>query len=211
MKITVDKRSPEVLEALSSFSPDTADLGGMGTFWISTDDDAMIAVLVSYETNRLHELQSTLVAIKGMTDYVYLVTGQASNGQLLSMQELGIFTTTFGFLGDNYEALILNGLPRLVEFVANPKRRKEKKIQSIRNVRVFSPGEQILLVIDGIGPAKVGALINHFGGVDWAIAAMTWFDTADTLDGVITPTMISNFREALGLKDNEVLSVVVNE
>lgn len=209
--MTVDKRHPEVLTALTAFDPEVADLGGMGTFWISTDDEAMIAVLVSYETNRLHELQSELIAIKGMTEYVYLVTGQASNSQLLSMQELGIFTTTFGFLGDDYRASILNGIPKFVEFVANPKRRKEKKVQAIRKVSAFTPGEQILLTIDGLGPAKVGALINHFGSVGWAIAAMTWFDTADALDGVVTPTMISNLREALGLGPKDILSVVVNE
>lgn len=211
MKITVDIRHDEVASALAAFEPDRADLGGMGTFWISTDDEVHLAVLIVNNTNKVHESYGELSAMKGMTEYVYLITGPASNSQLLAVQEIGAFTVTFGSMGDDYNAMILYSLPKFIEFVSNPKRRAQKNILPARSTKAFTLGEQMALIIPGIGPAKLGMLLNQCKSIAWILSMMTWYDTADTFDGVVTPTMIAEYRQMLQLDDNQILSVVSSE
>lgn len=207
MKIIVDTYAiQEVKSALRAFNPDIANLSS-GTFWIRTEDEELIAVFVAKNNNRLYELQSQLFEAQSLTRFIYLVIimereDKANQLQLLSIQELGVFTLL------SLSSNLSSDLNELIKFVSNPNRRKEKKLLPSRNIRFFTSGEQIILSIPNIGIEKLKILLKHFGGsIAWALSALTKYDLLDEGLKGITASDISNCRDALGLADGQILIV----
>lgn len=200
MQLTIDKNADhQVKSAMTIDGVMTADLGGFGTFFVSTDDNAMLAVLVISSSNRIYELYPQLLSMQGISQYTYLVViGNAPASQLLAVQEMGIMTASL----DSYELL-----SHFVKFISDPKRRKTKKILASRQVQAFTPAELILMQIQGLGEAKVGAILHNYGCLGNAISALSWYDSDEDMPGVITKSIIHDWRETLGISDNFVLYV----
>lgn len=191
------------LESLGSVESDVP-----GSFWIMTDDGCTIAVICAYEKEMAYSfslLQSVVVEVQMITPYVYVIVESESAyaNQVLSIQELGAFAIT---VPDMQEYI-----PSFIKFVSKPKRRQEKSIlPPKRDLRMFTTGEQLLLTIPGIGERKARDLLRMFGSVAWAFAQMTQEDTPDIIN-IITADDVDNFRNALQLDDNMILSVIMKE
>jgi len=185
----------EIKEVLNGC--ESADLGGFGTFFVSTDDDASLAVLVTDDGEHLYNLYTQLNAIQGITKHVYLVVvGTGFPSQFLAIQEMGIFTVSL----DSYDRLT-----GFIKFIAQPKRRQEKKLLPARNIRVFTPAEQILMTIPGLGPAKVGSILNYYGSLANAMSVLSWYDGDLDMPGVVSKQTIHDWREILGLPDGNII------
>lgn len=202
MNLTLDINTPrDIADNIKDQVTDTADLGGFGTFFLKTDDNAMIGVLVTENHDRIYELYAQLSAMQGISTHVYLVVvgTPGMTSQLLAVQEMGVFTVCL----ESYQRL-----GRFVKFIADPKRRTEKKILPARKVSVFTPAEQILMQIPGLGEAKIGAILQMYGSLAMAMSVMSWYDADMDMPGVITKKMIQEWRTILGLKDGHVLMAV---
>jgi ERCC4-type nuclease len=67
--------------------------------------------------------------------------------------------------------------------------------------------EAILMSLPGIGPSKVAILLSEYGTVYWALQALT--DPSEKIP-TITDDMKNRIREAFGLDDDMMITVVAS-
>lgn len=202
MNTIISKYAPaEIYQVIKEFNPLQADVPG--TLWINTDDGRNIAVIYAIERDFVSAfglLQSTIATIRNITEYIYVVTDCNYPHQLLSLQELGAFTSVIDSLED---------LLKLIKFISNPKRRTEKVLHPpCRDLRMYTKGEQLLLTLDGIGERKVRELLQT-GPVAWILASLTQYETADYTS--ITKKDIKSFRDSIQIDDDKILAVIMKE
>ena len=111
-------------------------------------------------------------------------------GALVSMQELGIIV---GYCAD--EAQFGEAVVQL-----GNRQRTTKRMKSLRNFETYSPAEEMLLALPGVGEKTMLELIRECGTVMWALIALT---APDTKVAGIGDKSKAAIRNALGLEDDE--------
>lgn len=205
MNIITNEYVPEyVKSSIDQYNPSYLDVPG--SFWIMTDDGYTLAVICVEESEIIGGfalLQSVIAQIQTITKYIYILieTSESFENQIISLQEFGSFVVTTSSISEY--------IPSFIKFISNQKRRQEKAVHPPkRSLRMFTPGEQMLLTISGLGERKVKDLLGHFGPVAWVLAGMTWHDTPDYLNS-ISKKDIDTFRNDIGIDDNMILSVIM--
>ena len=227
--VIIDQREPEWVKQLkfngAVISHAVLDAGD---FWVLTDDNRMLVIerktptdlLGSLKDERLFMQMAGLQELRNDGYWPYLMisgdlqrganghvvtdreTGWSWNavqGALLSIQEMGIFITYCANDTDLESAVI-----RLGE-----RSRDEKMIiPPARIGKVLGLQAGFLCGLPGIGPEKVGELLNYCGTPAWALVSLT--DSTSEIPG-IGPGIRNNVRYTLGLRDDEQLGVVTND
>ena len=122
-------------------------------------------------------------------------------GAILKTQELGVFVTQCADDAAYEEAVVtLSGRSHEATAIIAP----------AKEATLLTPGEQILASLPGIGVDKVERLLAYTGRPCWALNFLTDTDTRERVPG-IGPQTKARIRQALGLADDEELSVVLSE
>lgn len=225
----IDSREPGWVRALSfggamvACSPLDA-----GDLLATCDDGALLAVERKTPSDLLSSIRddrlwAQLAGMRKVTPWAYLmVTGDlrcstdgkvitdargtgwnwaSVQGALLQAQEMGVFVVQCAG-DDDYEAAILR--------LAARSHKPEMVVPPARDAIPMSPAERILLSLPGIGPERVSALLEYCKTPAWALN----FLTCDAVEGAVTgigPGTKRAVRQALGLRDDEELAVVVSD
>lgn len=123
------------------------------------------------------------------------VTGwswESYQGAILTAQELGIGVLILPHAQD---------VPGTIETLAR-RSRKAVRAQPLREGLFYSPAEELLLALPGIGESKADALLSYCGDLASVLLALTWEESS--VPG-IGPETRRKVREVLGLKSDEVL------
>ena len=143
----------------------------------------------------LHGSNGNVVSDRGNTGWSY----NAVQGALLTAQEMGIFIVTCA--GDmDYEACILR--------LAARDRKEELLILPPKLPRILSAGEAIICSLPGIGPERMGIVLDACGSAAWAMVALT--DPTSEIPGIPHNVKIK-IRGALKLQDAEQLGIFSND
>ena len=199
-----------------------------GDIWATTDDGTMLLFerktvsdfLGSVTDNRLWV---QLSGLRAKSPWSYLVitglmqpspngkvitdrglTGwdwSSMQGVLLKVQELGVFVVQAP-TDTEFEATILR--------IANRSRTPQMVLNPTRSSTVLSAGEQILAALPGIGLSRLNDLLDYCGTVAWALAYLTDDKFPKEVSG-IGSGIKRKVREALGLEEGTVLSVICEE
>ncbi len=127
------------------------------------------------------------------------VTWQAVQGEILNLQEMGIYVT-FAASEDDYEQAVirLSNRNHAVDHKIMPPKRKGVKL---------SPGAEVLASLPGIGVEMSEQIMTHSGSAAKAIEMLT--------TGQFIPRVGAKTREkiaqTLGLNENEGMGVFRNE
>ena len=122
----------------------------------------------------------------------------AIQGAIISMQELGIIV---GYVADEAqfgEAVQLLG----------KRQRTTKRHKALRNFETYSPCEEMLLALPGIGEKLMIELVQSYGNFLWALMGLTDPDIKTPGIGEKSKAAI---RNALGLKTDEQIAVVSSD
>mgnify|MGYP001250069502 CR=1 FL=1 len=227
--VMVDNREPQWVKELTFGNvPITHEILEAGDFWVVTDDNRILVIerktpndfLNTLKEERLFVQMAGLQAMRKQGYWPYLlITGElqrAHNGKvitdretgwdwssvegaLLTVQEMGIFVHHCG--GDmDLEASII----RLAE-----RSRDEKMILPPARIgRVLGLQAGFICGLPGIGPEKVGPILEVCGTPAWALVALTDDDT--NLPG-IGRGIKNNVRYTLGLMENDQLGILAND
>lgn len=195
----------------------TANLGDDVTVLALCDDGAMLAVLcLDFERFltwlKTDSLFQRIEKLKARSEWAYVfmvgsvrpnaagkavINGNERNwawsaiqGALVSMQELGVIV---GYCADE------SAFGEAVQLLGN-RQRTTKRMKALRNFETYSPAEEILLALPGIGEKTMLELIQECGSVMWALIALTAPDTKVPGIGEKSKAAI---RNALGLEPDE--------
>lgn len=204
MHVLVHKNTPDAIKnALANLNLEQ-DVLAFGNVWVKTDDGVLIAVFVMNDKEfsyNFQSLQAQIVEAQALTKYIYVCIIDPQNNvkphQLLAVQEMGAYTLTIDSI---------NRLEKFIVFVADPKRRTDKKFLPSRNTSLYTLGEQLLFILPGIGAKKVAKLLEYFGTPAWAFVGLTQFSTVDDVIG-ITEEDIQKYRDILELEPNQILLI----
>ncbi len=122
-------------------------------------------------------------------------------GAMLKAQELGVFVVQCASDQD-YESTVirLSARSHSDTVVVTP----------AKTPNLLSEGEQILLSLPGIGPEKVGAIMDYCGTAAWALQFLTNLESTERVPG-IGIGIKKKIRAALGLEHEQELAVVISE
>lgn len=221
----VDSHEPSWVQSLTFGSAMTAVTAlDYGDLLATCDDGALIAVERKTADDLLGSLSDDrlwpqLAGIKAQTQWAYLVIcgrlEPAANGNtltdrgetkwpwasvqgaLIKAQELGVFVVQCASDQD-YESTVIRLSARSHSDTV--------VITPAKAPKLLSEGEQILLSLPGIGPEKVGAIMDYCGTAAWALQFLTDLDSNERVPGV-GPGIKRRIRTALGLKDDLGLQV----
>jgi ERCC4-type nuclease len=227
--VIIDQREPEWVKQLQfggvAVSHSVLDAGDL---WVLTDDNRMLVIerktandfLNTLKEERLFVQMAGLQELRNQGYWPYvMISGELQRGQnghvvtdretgwswnavqgaLLSIQEMGIFVTYCAHEYDLESAVI-----RLGE-----RSRDEKMIIPPSRIgKVLGLQAGFLCGLPGIGPEKVGELLNYCGTPAWALVALT---DADSQVPGIGPGIRNNVRYTLGLKDDEQMGILTND
>lgn len=227
--IMIDSREPQWVKDLKfNGAPISHDILDAGDFWVVTDDNKMLVIerktpndfLGTLKEERLFVQMAGLQELRKQGYWPYLmITGElqrgasghvvtdretgwswnAIEGALLSVQEMGIFVTHC--TGDtDLEASIIR--------LADRQRDEKMILPPARIGKVLGISAGFLCGLPGIGPEKVGEILTYCGTPAWALVGLT--DSTTEIPG-IGQGIKNNVRFTLGLKDNEELSIVLDE
>jgi ERCC4-type nuclease len=225
----IDSREPQWVQQLR-FGASLATVSALeyGDLLATTNDGVMIAVERKTVADLLGSIKDgriwpQLVGLRAQTPWAYLVicgplnastTGQvvtergetgwnwaSLQGAILKAQELGAFVVQCPS-DANYEetVVMLSGRSHEATTVIAP----------AKEAIPLTAGEQILASLPGIGADKVERLLAYTGRPCWALNFLTDTDTRERVPG-IGPQTKARIRAALGLHDDEELSVVLSE
>lgn len=223
-QVLIDQKQPELLDHMGL---DGAPVLRMplvaGSINLIAHDGALLGIerlpaesLIT--AIRQHTLASRAAALKALTSWAYLVIVGSTSGDkrgktvindrpinwewrsiqaaLATVQELGVIVLECGHddqLGD-----LLITLAR--------RNRGPARVTPLREALFATPAELVLQALPGIGEEKAESLLDQCPGAAWALVSLT--DPNHALPG-IGPKTIANARQALGLRDNERLSIDV--
>ncbi len=122
-------------------------------------------------------------------------------GALLQAQEMGVFVVQCAG-DDDYEAAVLR--------LAARSHKPELVIPPTRETIPMSVAERILLSLPGIGQERVKNVLDYCESAAWALAFLTCHDVEGNIAGIGSETKRA-VRQALGLRDEEELAVVVSD
>lgn len=225
--VTIDSREPLWVQTLAFGAPvATVTMLDHGDLLAVTDDQTVVAVERKTADDLLGSIRDgrlwpQLAGMRRQTPWSYLViTGTMAasgdgkvitdrgvtgwlwssvQGALLKVQELGVMVVQAANDAD-YEPTVvrLSARSHTPEMVIEP--RKEPSI--------LSEAERILTAMPGVGLERVAAICEYCGTVGWALTMLT--DTAQHGDHIpgVGPGIKRQIRNALGLRDNEALSVI---
>ncbi len=227
--IICDSREPNWVKNLKfNGAPVSHDILDAGDFWVVTDDNKILVIerktpndfLNTLKEERLFVQMAGLQELRKQGYWPYLmITGEmqrganghvvtdretgwswsAVEGALLSIQEMGIFVTHCANDMDLETAII-----RLAD-----RQRDEKMIlPPARMGKVLGLQAGFLCGLPGIGPEKVGEILDYCGTPAWALVGLT--DKESVIPGV-GPGIKNNVRYVLGLKNNQELVIVLDD
>ena len=225
----IDSREPDWVRALSFGGAMVAcSQLDAGDLLATCDDGALLAVERKTPDDLLNSIRedrlwSQLAGIKAQTPWAYLmITGElrrgddgnvwtdsratgwswaAVQGALLRAQEMGVFVV-FAAGDDDYEPAVLR--------LAARSHRPEMLVPPAREPRILSEAERVLCALPGIGLEKVQPIIEYTSSPAWALTWLTQLESEERIPGVGLGTKRA-IRKALGLKDDQELSVVCIE
>lgn len=225
----IDSREPEWVQHLTFGGAMVAtSLLDAGDLLATCDDGALLAVERKTPDDLLNSIKddrlwTQLAGIRKLTPWAYLVvTGDlrcstdgkvvtdtrgtgwnwaSVQGALLQAQEMGVFVVQCAG-DDDYEAAVLR--------LAARSHKPEMVVSPAREAIPMSPAERILLSLPGIGPERVSALLEYCTTPAWALSFLTCHDVEGAVTG-IGPGTKRAVRQALGLRDDEELAVVVSD
>lgn len=226
--VMIDQREPQWVKDLTfggiSVSHEILDAGD---FWVVTDDNKMLCIerktpndfLNTLKEERLFVQMSGLQELRKQGYWPYLmITGEfrrgtngkvvtdrdtgwlwsAVEGALLTIQEMGIFIVHC--MGDtDLEAAILR--------LADRERDEKMILPPARLGKVLGLQAGFLCGLPGIGPEKVGEILDYCGTAAWALVALT--DKDSQIPG-IGQGIKNNVKFTLGLQENEQLGILIN-
>lgn len=224
----LDTREPEWVKALTfGASMRTVTLLEHGDLLATTGDGTLIAIERKTSDDFLNSVRSgriwpQLAGIRQQTPWSYLVitgvllpaaSGMAITergetgwkwasvqGALLRAQELGCMVVHAAKDVD-FESTVLA--------LAARSHQDECPVEPVRLPRFFSDAEALLSALPGIGLDRAQALLAYAGTAGWALNWLTDQSSTDKVDG-IGPKTRQNIREALGLRDDESLCVIID-
>jgi len=227
--VIIDSREPEWVQRLTFGNAMVAHSAlDAGDLLATCDDGALLAVERKAPSDLLGSIRDDrlwlqLAGIRKLTPWAYLViTGDlrcstdgkvitdsrgtgwnwaSVQGALLQVQEMGVFVVQCAG-DDDYETTVLR--------LAARSHKPELVIPPTREAIPMSPAERILLALPGIGPERIAALIEYCKSPAWALSFLTCHDVEGNVTG-IGPGTKRAVRQALGLRDDEELAVVVSE
>ncbi len=225
----VDSREPEWVQQLTFGGATTAVTAlDFGDLLATCDDGALLAVERKTADDLLGSISDDrlwpqLAGIRIQTTWAYLVIcgrlEPAANGNtltdrgetkwpwasvqgaLLKAQELGVFVVQCANDAE-YEPT--------VQRLSARSHSNTVAITPAKTPRLFDEGEQILLALPGIGPEKIGTILDYCNNAAWALAFLTNDDAQEHVPG-IGPGIKRKVRAALGLRPEEELAVVISE
>lgn len=231
LSVIVDSREPDWAKKLTFGGvPVIVKPLEVGDFWVITTDQKVLIIerktpddfIGSVISQRIFHQAAHMATMRDSGYWPYIIiTGQiqrnidgtvytsierkfnwnAAQGAKLSIQELGI--PVLECAGDtDFE----NSIIRLSE-----RSRDEKMVIKPIKSPVFMDGETALLCsLPGIGIETVTKVLDYCGSAGWAIAELSDPNSKIKIPG-IGPGVKNNIRWALGLKENEMLAVSVQE
>jgi len=229
LAVTTDSREPAWVQALEfGCKARTIAMLEYGDLLCVTDDSALLAVerktagdlLASVADGRLWHQSA---GMRKVTPWCYLVvtgtlacsqdghvttergvTGWAWSslqGALLQAQELGAMVT-FAQDDADYEPTVIRLSQRSHEATV--------RLSPVKESSVLTDSERILAAMPGVGLERAAAIIDYCGTCGWALTMLTTPDHGEHIAG-IGPGTKAKIRTALGLRDNEYLSVIDTE
>lgn len=227
--VMVDSREPDWVKNLKFGGvPVSHDILDAGDFWVVTDDNKILVIERKTPSDFLNTLKEErlfvqMAGLQGLRKEGYwpylMITGElqrganghvvtdretgwswnAVEGALLSIQEMGIFVTHCASDLDLESAVI-----RLSE----RKRDGKMILPPARIGKVLGISAGFLCGLPGIGPEKVGEILQYCGTPAWALVGLT--DRNSEIPG-IGQGIKNNVRYTLGLKENEQMGILINE
>lgn len=197
------------------------DALGRADLAITCADGAMLGIVYLdlvglFHALRNQELIPRLLTVKSRWPWAYLVIGgvlsattdqrvrnrdgkssgwawDAVQGALLSVQELGV-----GVVQIPHADQLADAVVRLAK-----RDRTAQRVRSLRDALFYTPQEELLLSLPGIGEATADALLAQCGTVAAALHALT--DDGLVMPG-IGPETRAGVRHLLGLPDGQALA-----
>ena len=114
---------------------------------------------------------------------------------------MGVFVA-YAAGDDDYEPAILR--------LAARSHRAEMLVPPARETRLLSEAERVLCALPGIGLEKVGQIIEYTTSPAWALTWLSQLESQERIPGIGLGTKRA-IRKALGLKDDQELSVVCTD
>jgi len=225
----IDSREPAWVQGLTfGGAMTTVTMLEHGDVLVTTDDGALLAIERKTPTDLLNSIRSgrlwpQLAGMRLQTPWSYLVvqgtlgptaaggvyagsrggtgwTWASIQGALLRAQELGCMVV------EAQDGAFEDTVIRL----AARSHRNEAAIEPVRTPRFYSDAESLLAALPGIGLDRAQALLAYTHTVGWALNWLTDLEAPGHVSG-IGPRTRETVRQALGLVDDEVLSVIVRE
>lgn len=227
--VMIDSREPDWVKSLKFGGvPVSHEILDAGDFWVLTDDNKILVIerktpndfLNTLKEERLFVQMAGLQRLREEGYWPYLmITGEISRGAnghvvtdretgwswnaiegaLLSIQEMGIFVT---HCENDFD--LENAVIRLAD-----RSRDEKMILPPARIgKVLGLQAGFLCGLPGIGPEKVGTILEYCETPAWALVGLT--DKESVIPG-IGPGIKNNVRYTLGLKDNQELVIVLDD
>ncbi len=216
LSLAITDSAPAPIRAADYGAPTTITPLDTGTVWAVTDDGALLAIWyldasALLSTVRSGELTARVLRLRDtVSAWAYLIIGGALTatkdgatnhngmrtgwpwaslqGALLAVQEAGVSVISV------YGA---EQVPALIQQLAAARRGAAKRVRPPRDVLFFSPIEDMLLALPGIGPKHLDALLGATGN-NGAMALCTLTDPTITVPSV--PRRVQeDARRALGL------------
>lgn len=225
---TIDSREPKWVQALTFGGvPTTVAALDYGDLIAVTDDGVIIGVerktagdlLTSVADGRLFQQAAGL---RQQTPWAYLVvtgmlycragnvctdTGETGwswasvQGALLSVQELGC-QIVYAEDDGEYEATVVR--------LSSRSHGDTVTLKPLKAPELVSDGERVLSALPGVGLERAGSILDYCGSAAWGLVMTTHHERhGDHIPG-IGPGTRAKIREALGMKENEELTVVMN-
>lgn len=225
----VDSREPKWVQKLAFDGAMTAVTAlDHGDLLATCDDETLLAVERKTADDLLGSLTDNriwpqLAGIRAQTQWAYLVIcgrlepapngntltdrGETKwpwasvQGALLKAQELGVFVVHCAN-DQEYESTVIRLSAR--------SHSDTMAIMPVKTPRLFNEAEQILLSFPGIGPERLGAIMDYCGTPAWALVMLTEATSKERLPG-IGPGIKGKIRTVLRLKPDEELAIVYSE
>lgn len=226
----VDQREPTWVQQLTfGGAMTTVTMLEHGDVLATTDDGALLAIERKTPSDLLNSVRSgrlwiQLAGIRLQTPWAYLIvqgtlapsadggaivgnrgrgsgwTWASIQGALLKAQELGVMVVQAQ--DGDFEGAVLR--------LSERSHRAEMPVEPVRTPRLYSDAETLLAALPGIGLDRAQALLAYSETAAWALNWLTDPDAPGKVDGV-GPRTREAVRQALGLRDDEALCVIVRE
>lgn len=224
----IDQREPAWVQQLTfGGAMTTVTLLEHGDVIATTDDGALIAIERKTPDDLLNSIRSgrlwvQLAGLRQQTPWAYLVicgtlaptteggviTGRGGTGwtwasiqgALLTAQELGCMVVQAA--DGDFEGVVMR--------LSERSHRAETPIEPVRPPRLYSDAETLLAALPGIGLDRAQALLAYSETAAWALNWLTDPTATGKVEGV-GPRTREAVRQALGLRDDEALCVIIRE